>query len=782
MSRWLPVVLLLSGCHPLSLYDPPELPKKEPLTLSGNPALKAEVEVRVDGRGVPHVFAQSETDAAFAVGFMHARDRQFQLLLLKHAGQGRLTELFGEALLPIDRRLRLAAFGLEDQLSMLTPRDQALLETYCAGVMAGVKQAGKTAEMALLGKTLDSFTPYDALSILRLQGWQLSQDFQDELVRELVLSRLSAEDPRRRAFDAPAAARFHIALSDEKLDPLARQVADSLGLFTHGASNSWVVAGDRTATGRPMLCNDPHLSHGLPGIFYLAQITTPELSVEGATLPGGPMVVIGFANKLAWGITAAYADVQDVLRLQVPGDDDNVYLLDGERVPFKPVTQRYVLGRAKDAKVSTESWKSTVFGPVVPQGMGGWNLSNGPYVLNWTAYARDPRNGRAISGWFDLAKAQTLDEASKALEVAAFADVSVVLAMTDGTVAYRMEALAGERPHGASGRTVRPGEHAADGLQLVDPAKLPRLDSAPNGFIVAANQRVVGDGDPRASYVGTVGVEPSRAQRINERLEEMTHGGQKPGLDQLISIQQDTVSPQARKLAPILGAHCPTNVEGKSGALLKELCEAVKKFDGDFRVDSRRALPFVALLQAVNDQVALQLVGAAEAEHISRMPSVMQAVIAALETGDTAFFGDLDQLVARAAVTALALITKAAGDDPRAWRWGTVHRAEPHSPLSSAPLLGGFFALPSEEQAGWITAPRAEGPIPAEHGAVLRFGVELTEPPRAKMVLDTGQSGVPHSEHFYDQHDDWTRGTPPFIPFTHEDVVAATVAKVVLRP
>jgi penicillin amidase len=777
MSRWLPV-LLLCACHPLSLYDPPELPKKEPLVLAGNPALKAEVEIRVDGRGVPHLYAQSENDAAFGLGFMHARDRQFQLLLLKHAGQGRLTELFGEALLPVDRRLRLSVFGLEDQLSSLTPRDRALLEAYCAGVLAGAKQAGKTAEMALLGKTLDTFTPYDALSILRLQGWQLSQDFQDELVRELILSRLSPEDPRRKAFDQPAPSHFHIALEGEKLDPLALEVVQSLGLFEHGASNSWVVAGERTATGKPMLCNDPHLSHGLPGVFYLAQLTTPDFSVEGATLPGGPMVVIGFADKVAWGVTAAYADVQDVLRLQVPSDDDNVYLLDGERVPFKQLTQSYVLGRSKDAKVSSEVWKVSAFGPVIPQGLGGWNLTSGPYAFDWTAYAHDARNAHAISGWFDLAKAQTLDQASRAFQSAAFADVSVVLAMTDGTVAYRMEALAGERPAGMTGRVVRPGEHATDALQLVDPSKLPALDSAPNGFIVAANQRVVSDSDPRASVVGTAGVEPSRAERITERLNELSVGGQKPNLDQLISIQQDTVSPQARKLAPLLGAHCPASKDAR----LKDFCESVKKFDGDFKLDSRRALPFVALLQAVNDQVALQLVSAPEAELIARTPPLTQAVITALETNDSAFFGDLDQLVARAAVAALATVSKAAGDDPRAWRWGKVHRAEPHGPLASAPVLGGFFNLPSEEQAGWITAPRAEGPVPADHGAVLRFGVELTEPPRAKMVLDTGQSGVPRTEHFYDMRDDWNRGTPPWVPFTREDVAAATVAKVVLRP
>jgi penicillin amidase len=227
-----------------------------------------------------------------------------------------------------------------------------------------------------------------------------------------------------------------------------------------------------------------------------------------------------------------------------------------------------------------------------------------------------------------------------------------------------------------------------------------------------------------------------------------------------------------------LGAHCPA----KADARLKEFCELVKKFDGDFRLDSRRAVAFVALLQAVNDQVALQLVGATEAEQISRTPPLAQAVIDALESHDDAFFGDVDQLVARAAISALATVSKKAGDDMRGWRWGKLHKAEPHGVLSSAPLLGGFFVLPPEEQSGWITAPRAEGPVPADHGAVLRFGVELSDPPRAKMALDTGQSGVPGTEHFYDQHDDWNRGTPPWVPFTREEVVAATVAKVVLRP
>jgi penicillin amidase len=295
---------------------------------------------------------------------------------------------------------------------------------------------------------------------------------------------------------------------------------------------------------------------------------------------------------------------------------------------------------------------------------------------------------------------------------------------------------------------------------------------------------VVSDGDPRASFVGTTGVEPSRARRIKQRLEAVTHGGQRPSLDDLISIQQDTVSPQAKKLAPLLGAHCPAQLPG-ADERMAAFCDAVKKFDGNFSVDSLRALPFVAFLQTLQDQVALSVVSPEEAELIAHSAPLSLAVILALENREgqgAALFGSLDLLAARAAVIALEQVKKLAGDDPRGWRWGKVHRYTPKTPLASAPVLGGFFELPVEEQSGWLTAPRAEGPLDSSHGAVLRMGVELSDPPRAKMVLDTGQSGVPRTEHFYDQHDDWNRGTPPFVPFTREDVDAATVSKVLLRP
>ncbi len=806
--RWWPWLLLTCACHPLSLYAPPELPKEGPLVLAGNPALHAEVEVRVDGRGVPHVSAQSEEDAAFAVGFMHARDRQFQLLLMKHAAEGRLTELFGERALPLDRRLRLSAFGTAQQLDGLTPKDRALLESYCAGVRAGVKQAGKSAEMALLGQTLDSFTPFDALAILRLQAWQLSQDFQDELARELLLSRLAPGDARRRWFDLPAStgglpivpspvqalpprpvappdARAPVesgAAAPERWSPFALQLAERLGLFSSGASNSWVVAPELTASGHPMLLNDPHLTHGLPGVFYLAQVTTPTLSVEGATLPGAPMVVIGFGRHVAWGITAAYADVQDVLRLQVAPDDTNVYLVDGVRVPFDTLEQRYVLGHSKDAKVTTETWKVSRFGPVLPQGVGGWNLAGGPYALAWGAYLKGPRGAKVVSSWYELARAQGLDEAAEALQGAAAADVSVVLAATDGRVGYRLEALVPRRPEGATGRTVRRGDRASDALQLVDPSELPKLDGAERGFIVAANQRVVDDADPRAATVGTAGVEPSRATRIKERLKALTAGGHKATVSELLAIQQDSVSPHARALAPLLGAHCPARLEGVKEARLKAFCDLVKRFDGDFKVDSRGALPFVAYFEALEEQVALSVLAPEEAALAAKSPVMQRAVTQALEEKDGSLFGDLDALAARAAGVALAEVSKLAGDDPRGWRWGKVHRRTPRSPLAAAPVVGGFFELPSEEQAGWWTSPRAEAPLEVEHGAVLRMAVELSDPPVGYLVLDTGQSGVPRTPHFYDQHQDWNRGTPPRVPYTSEEVKASTVAKVLLRP
>ncbi|MBL8938817.1 MAG: penicillin acylase family protein, partial [Archangium sp.] len=615
LQRLLVIPLLASGC--LARYAPPRLDPKTPLTLALN-GPQARVDITLDARGIPHVFGQSETDLAFGLGFMHGRDRTFQVLVMKHAARGRLTELFGADGLPLDQQLRILSYRLPEASAALSARDRSTLEAYAKGVNAGAAHAGPAAELVLLGVPFGEFTAEDSFAIMRLQSWTLSGDHRDELARAQLLARLPPGDQRINLFDAPIwtggvpivsgaavtqpstrVERARTTVTVNELPAAAAELAHRLGLDQLGASNSWAVHGSRTESGVPVLCNDPHLSHELPSVFYLAHLEHPEFTGVGVTFAGIPAVLIGHTRSLAWGMTVSYADSQDLFRLQV-SEDGSGYVVDGVTVPFERLEQRFKLGRKADAEVKTETWLATRFGPVLPA-----STVRERYALSWPGFEVGGSNVEPISGFWDFLRARNVEEATSAIERFQTAGQNVALAFTDGTIAYRLATYAPQRPEGVTGRVPRDGSRAVE-TRLLKQADKPALTNPPNGFLVAANQRVIADDDPRAGAVGTSGVPPHRARRIHQRLEALL-GTKKATPDELLAIQQDVVSLEARDVVPVLGAACPSVTPRHEADQVKAFCAALRGFDGVFSTDSVGALPFVSTLAALRAQVVRSL-------------------------------------------------------------------------------------------------------------------------------------------------------------------------------
>ncbi|MDX2010742.1 MAG: penicillin acylase family protein [Myxococcaceae bacterium] len=798
---------LVLGSSCLARYAPARLSASTPLLLEVS-GLQSTVEVLVDARGVPHVFGAQEADLAFGLGFMHGRERTFQVQVMKHAARGRLTELFGADALPLDQRLRLLSWRLDAGFAALSARDRATLEAYAAGINAGAANAGTTAEQALLGLSFGTFTAEDSFAIMRLQAWSLSADVRDELARHHLLAGLPQDDPRRALLDAPLTTggvpivvdpqapraetlephqpRAETARPPAFLDDLpeaAAALAQHLGLDQLGASNSWVVHGSKTAAGVPVLCNDPHLSHELPSVFYLAHLEAPDFTVAGVTFAGIPAVLIGHTRHLAWGMTVSYADAQDLVRLTLAKDSTEVALIDGERVPLERLEQRFRLGRSPDAEMHTETWYGSRFGPVMPP---SWVKTNDRLALVWPAFDVGGVNAAPVSGFWDLARATNVDEATAAISRFQVSGQNVVLGFTDGTIAYRLAAYAPLRRAGETGRLPRAGATSqALPERLLAQDEKPALTNPPTGFIVAANQRVIGDEDWRVRAVGTSGVPPHRARRIHERLEALMSEG-KPTADALLAVQQDITSTEARDLAPALAAACPTASTRHDAERVKAFCAALSSFDGVFSTDSLGALPYVATLTALRARVvqAMGVTDAAAVKTLARSFPVGGAVERAL-TADPAsalFGGDLRTMLALAVDDALDDVVARTGKSPASWRWGAVHTLEFKGPLARVPLVGGFFASAKSEQPGHGNTVRAESGLPVDHGAAMRMVVELSNPPRARFTLDTGQSGAPKEPHAFDQFDAWNRGAPSAMPMRREDVERDAGGRVVLTP
>ncbi len=767
-------LLLLTACHPLSLYVPPELP---PTLEVGAPS---KVEVLIDDRGIPHVYGATLPDATFGLGFMHGRDRLFQVMMLQHASQGRLTELFGERALELDKRLRIVAWKLDEHVAALSDADRRLLDAYVAGLNAGARHAGQSAEMAVLRKEVPRFTARDALSIMRLQAWLLAVDHIDEIVRVRLLELLAEDDPRRSFLDAPVSTGgVSITGSGDSQDVIQKSTSSPVPLGGSisiaggaAASNSWVVDGAHTTTGNAVLSNDPHLDHSAPGVFYLVHLETPDFTVAGATLPGGPVVVIGHGRHAAWGMTSSFADAQDLLHIKVPKGRDDVYELDGELVPFERVEQKFVVGD----KTITETWRGTRFGPLIPEGYPGYRADD-PLALAWGGHV-PAENGEVLTGFVGLAAAKNVDEAKLAVEKIRGSGQNVVLAFTDGSIAYRLAAFTPRRPPGELGRLPRDGSKSANGFAgFLSVDERPSVDAPAAGFVVTANQRVIGDDDPRVGSVGMSGVSHSRAYRIRERITELlARPGAKASPDELLAIQGDIRSPEAKWYVPRVAALCPAKED-------PELCAAIAGFDGNFTPDSLGAMPYLMLLQALAYEVVVSL-GMKE-ESVARQVAwtlpIFNAVGRALLWPEPQKLIDAPMMV-RAAKAARAKLEERAGSSPSDWRYGKLHTLTISGALAVAPVVGGYFRGDEHVVPGSGSTVRAESGMPVKSGSCLRMLVEMSDPPVGRFTLDTGQSGHPSNPHWQDMYADWDAVNPRKLPTVRSEVEAVTQERVELLP
>lgn len=538
---------------------------------------------------------------------------------------------------------------------------------------------------------------------------------------------------------------------------------DELSWGGSGASNSWVVSGDRTASGAPVLCNDPHLSHRAPSVFYLAHIETPEFSVVGATFPGLPAVLIGQTRHLSWGMTTSFVDAQDLFRLQL-NPEGTAYLLDGVMVPFEVAEEVYRVGKGGEAKAVRELRRGSVFGPVLTEGFADRSPEGETYALRWSAFDAE-LNDRMISSFFDLYRADSLTDVDEAVRGIRSAGQNMVLALRDGTIAYRLATVIPVR--GGSRQTHLPRDGTSEDnnwLGYLATTHAPQLENPESGYIVAANQRVVDDDWETMVFAGGIAAGPHRAQRIHERLEELLSSG-KASADELLAIQQDVLSVEARKLASILGRFCPV-------ANARTFCRSVANFDGIYNTESLGALPYTLLLEALRAEVLVPILGleTAEANFDQRVlrAAVERALIAADAGAAPALFEDpttaesdgAQVFVARALSRALEVLGSMADPaDPASWRWGIHHTLAPQHPLQSAPApVGAWFDIAAREQSGYGETVRAEDGLPVRLGAALRMVSVMETPPKVRMILDSGNGGYPGTPHYLDMRERWEQG------------------------
>lgn len=788
------------------------------------PGLDAQVDIYRSADGVPHIYAATEHDLFFAQGYVHAQDRFWQMDFSRHVGSGRLAEMFGESQVETDAFLRTLGWTrlAEQELLQLDPEVIAILEAYAEGVNAYLDDRPASAislEYVILGLLshdygIEPWTPVHTLTWAKVMAWDLGGNMDGEIDRSLLLTSLSPEQledlyppyPSDHPVIVPGPggqARVP-GLNGSALPPGSRQdllrarsriesLNALLGARSPGiGSNSWVISGDLTESGAPILANDTHLGIQMPSIWYENGLHCRDLipvcrfDVAGFSFAGVPSVIIGHNQHIAWGFTNAGPDVQDLFIERLNPDAPDQYAFKGNWREMTVREEKIVVAGGDPVPLTI---RETHHGPLISETYGPLeDLSEASgddfpgqtaVALRWTALEPSTLFEAVIrmnqaSDWKEFrAAAQFWDVPSQ----------NLVFADTEGNIGYQ---LPGKIPIRASGIGWMPiegwiGEH--EWRDYVPFAELPFLLNPPKGFIVTANNAVVD-----ASYPYHIARSWDRGYRA-DRITTMIEAEEAITLADIRGMQGDSRNPMAEVMVPHLDALQFEDVE------LAERVDRLTSWDGQDHMDSAEAAFFNAIWRQLLNQTFFEEWEAGPMPTDDRSFAVMTRLLDRPDSPwwDLPSSGRLesrDDLLRLAVAEANRELENRLGPSMDEWRWGDLHTAtfrnQSLGESGVAPIEALFNRGPFAVSGG-ASIVNATDWDPTESYEVTslpsqRLIVDLSDLDGAQTIHTTGQSGHAFHPHYINLANRWRRLEYHRLPWSPEQVASGAGAHLRLEP
>ena len=751
-----PIVVALSGLLWLHSALPPVAYSR---IVQG---LTAPVRIARDAIGVPTIVATNDLDAAFALGYVHAEDRLFQMDAQRRYASGRLAEWFGSRVLETDKMMRTLglARAAERQLSELSDELQGALRSYAAGVNAFIadRRWALPPEYYLLRARPEPWRAADVLIWGKLMAWELAANYRGELVRAKLLEHVKPEDlpilypryPKEGPVVLGAMAPIYRSLPLDALLFLTPTFEDPLR-----ASNNWVVSGNRSASGKPILANDPHLGLEVPGVWYLVHIATPAHKIEGGTMPGAPIVLVGHNERIAWGLTNTGSDVSDLFVEKLDPDDPGKYVTPDGSVPFRSRMETILV---KDAPTVQITVRETRHGPVISDLASAAQqvVQPGFAIALQASYLMD--GDSTPQALWEMNRAVDWDSFQRALAKFGAPEQNVIYADVDGHIGYLSPARVPTRASG-DGWLPSPGWTGEfDWTGWVPADAMPRYFDPPTGRIVTANNKPVPDNFPY--FLGRDWDAPYRAQRIAALIEQRPQ----QSLDSMAAIQRDIVSPMADRLLPLM-LKTPVTTHQAQAAI-----DRLRDWDRRMDKDKAEPLIFTAWLRDFNRVVFANRLGTAFDDYWSLHPDAIVGVLTVHQDWCDDRILTVPKTCAEQLSAALLLaldeLTAAYGPDMNEWRWGRAHVAEfSHRLFAEVPVVGHYLDTSIRADGGQDTINRGgflvrspTRPYQDTLAPGLRMIVDMADPDRARYMIVPGEAGNPLSEHYADLVRPWRDG------------------------
>jgi penicillin amidase len=737
-----------------------------------------QVEVLRDKNGVPHLFGADIRDLARAMGYTHAQDRFFQMELSRRLGSGRLAEIFGEEAISSDRRARRMGLASAARLELerTAPEAREVLEAYASGVNGYLAAHAERLppEFRLLELAPSPWEAADSLVIEKWMSYLLSYNGRVEMLRWNLSAVVGLEAAYRLTGLTPPPEALPSSDAGSPLSRIAALDSEDRVLFPAfpGASNAWVVSSEKSATGRPLLASDPHLALTMPSTWYEIHLSGGGYDVAGASLPGVPLVLIGQNRRIAWGVTALLADVQDLYLETLNPQNPRQYESPEGFLDLEVVAESIPV---KGGTAATEEVRVSRHGVIVGETEDGRILAQ-----RWDALW----SGDQFQALLALNRAGSWDEFTASLRTWASPPLAFLYADVEGNIGFFP---AGEIPV----RTAHDGTLPVDGSsgayewQGSIPHELkPMIFNPQGGMLVSANHAML---PPEAPYpLGRDTLAPYRAGRIRDLLRTIP----KSSLDDFARIQADRYDPSTE---PVLRVAVGLKPAEESGV---QAVEKLRNWNGQMTEGPAPAI-YQALYRRLientfEDEIGEELFASylefLELGHSGGLHAVLDDEASPFwDDRGTSEVENRERVFLKSLGEAVELLAARQGGEVNGWDWRGLHHVRFVHPLGSdEPLAWLFSRGPVPFGGSTFTVSNAvvslRQPFETPLGTSFRFLADLSDLDASRSVVPTGASGHPLSAHYFDQNPGWLEGRSHVVGFERPTIEGMLESKLVLQP
>ncbi|EQB37597.1 hypothetical protein M948_03340 [Virgibacillus sp. CM-4] len=719
------------------------------------PILKEQVQVITDENGVPHIKAANDHDLYVAQGYVQAQYRLFQMEMSRRQASGTLSEVVGEAAIDQDKYFRTLGLRRAATKSYDIYSEQAkqVLQYFSDGVNAYVDEAIRTnrlpIEFTLMGIKPEAWTPIDSLTIGKYMAFDLGGHWERQAFNYYLLQNY----PENKAYELfPDYPEEKPVIMEEPYVSIPESFDKAIIPPAFNGSNNWVVSGDKTASGLPLLADDPHLGLATPSIWLQMQLESDTNHVSGVIFAGVPGIILGHNDTIAWGVTNTGPDVQQLYLEKQHPERENQFYYEGKWEKATVIEEPI---KVKNEETLDYHVVETRHGPIISE-FAEESGKDTMLSLRWTAL--EPTT--ELEAILEINRASDWSSFEKGLEKFLVPAQNFVFAQKNGTIAYKANGNIPIYQDGTDALLPLPGwEKESEWKGYIPFEQLPRIVNPAKGYIATANNKITTEDYPY--HISNVWAQPYRYERIAEVLESSNALTVRDMQD----LQMDTKNMQAEEFVPVfLSILRNMNISEKE----KQAVNVMKKWDYHDEATAVQPLIFhhwmneleAIIYQDIPDNM-MDLFG-------SRGQTTDELIRKSVEGKDAIWVenaGGLQQVVKDALTNSLNKLENDFGKKMNGWQWGDYHQVSFRHPLSEInPVLEFFFNNEAPLPVGgskvtpMAAAYKTETGI-VNHGASWRFVVDMEEPKKGYHIVGPGQSGHFKSDWYHDQLTDWVHGS-----------------------